>query len=524
MLKFFSRFLIGFVLIILFVSVGGYTFYSLVIHYGNNTNDTLRTGGIFHFVQTQLAKVPPSDWQQTLKQLTPQKSHTSLNIIPIDSLSLTKGQKQRLLAGKITAYPLPNRGWYTLQRIGQSDDMLQMVWIADEKTGTRWFFHSLFYQLRQTPQDQWNVLLKNLSQYYHMPLAALPIDQLPLNATQRQTLRKNQFLYTSSQYLTNVFAYAPIPNSNLYLKIGPATGPFFFRYAFYFLIVACIILFVILTAVWTYPFYRNMAKLSWLANRFSQGDFHADVAVNKLSSLHHHYRTLKTMGNAIDKLIQSHKELTDAVSHELRTPLSRIRFATEMSTDQTRAKDYLDEINHSVDELNELVEELLTYARYDRQQAIEMQPHNVTRWLQDVVKNEKPLVRDKLLKLEMAKDIGPATFNAKLLTRALHNLISNALRYAKSTVLVTAKQEKAKLLLTVEDDGPGIPKADRDKIFEPFQRLDDSRTRETGGYGLGLAIVKNIVKQHRAEITIGQSTTLGGAKFSIALDTKAPHH
>ena len=108
MFRFFSRFLIGFFLIIVLVTTGGYLLYYATLTYGNNTNDTLRTSGIFHFVQSQLAKTPSSQWQQQLKELAPEKSHTQLNIIPINSLPLTARQKQRLLSGKITAYPLNN--------------------------------------------------------------------------------------------------------------------------------------------------------------------------------------------------------------------------------------------------------------------------------------------------------------------------------------------------------------------------------------------------------------------------------
>jgi len=97
--------------------------------------------------------------------------------------------------------------------------------------------------------------------------------------------------------------------------------------------------------------------------------------------------------------------------------------------------------------------------------------------------------------------------------RVIQNLVGNALRYANHDVRATLRRDGDYVVLWVEDDGPGIPEAHRERIFEPFTRLDDSRTRSTGGYGLGLSIVSRIVHWFEGTIYVDQSHQLGGARF-----------
>ncbi len=102
--------------------------------------------------------------------------------------------------------------------------------------------------------------------------------------------------------------------------------------------------------------------------------------------------------------------------------------------------------------------------------------------------------------------------------RAVRNLLDNAARHARSTVTVTLREAEAEVVLTVADDGPGIPLEQQDQIFERFTRLDDARTRDSGGTGLGLAITREVVVAHDGTITI---TNTPGACFTIVLPLAA---
>ena len=103
----------------------------------------------------------------------------------------------------------------------------------------------------------------------------------------------------------------------------------------------------------------------------------------------------------------------------------------------------------------------------------------------------------------------------RLMELALNNLLANALRYSRSRVSIGLAREKGMCRLVVEDDGEGIPQAQRAAVFHAFARLDTSRNRETGGFGLGLAIVARIAALHRGRASADTSASLGGARLMI---------
>ena len=98
---------------------------------------------------------------------------------------------------------------------------------------------------------------------------------------------------------------------------------------------------------------------------------------------------------------------------------------------------------------------------------------------------------------------------------ALSNLLVNACRYTNEAVRCSVGQKAGEYVLSVEDDGKGVPEKERESVFKAFTRIDDSRNRETGGYGLGLAIVARIAALHGGEATVDASDELGGARFAI---------
>ncbi|MGE8636286.1 MAG: ATP-binding protein, partial [Achromobacter piechaudii] len=110
---------------------------------------------------------------------------------------------------------------------------------------------------------------------------------------------------------------------------------------------------------------------------------------------------------------------------------------------------------------------------------------------------------------------GEVRLHPRYMTRALLNLLQNAIRHAGGRVQVALTSPAPhEYVLTVDDDGPGVPGADRERIFEPFIRLDESRARVTGGTGLGLAIVSRVARWHNGAAAVSDSA-LGGARFEI---------
>jgi two-component system sensor histidine kinase RstB len=134
-------------------------------------------------------------------------------------------------------------------------------------------------------------------------------------------------------------------------------------------------------------------------------------------------------------------------------------------------------------------------------------------WLDQALRRAESPARS--IAISRHTDIAAAPMDARLMELALSNLIVNASRYAHARVAIEVAQATTDYYLSVDDDGPGVPEADREHVFRAFARLDTSRNRDTGGYGLGLAIVARIATLHGGRAEVTTSPSLGGARFSL---------
>ena len=172
-------------------------------------------------------------------------------------------------------------------------------------------------------------------------------------------------------------------------------------------------------------------------------------------------------------------------------------------------------LNRDIGQLEALIEELLTYARLDRPQNELMLtepdlPARLLAHLQDV----QSVTPERAVNLVTCVIGDYGALDMRLMSRVLDNLLNNALRYSHTTVQVSLLLDGSQATLIVEDDGPGIEADARERVFEPFVRLDPSRDRATGGCGLGLAIVHSIAPAMGGSVACDESE-LGGAKFSF---------
>ncbi len=275
------------------------------------------------------------------------------------------------------------------------------------------------------------------------------------------------------------------------------------------------------------PLVRQMDLLAHAAHRFGHGELAMRAPILRYDAAGELAATFNATADRVVRLMASQRDLTRAVSHELRTPLARIRFGLELlgsQPDPASVASRIQALEGDVAELDGLVEELLSFARLE---TLERPPNlgevSVLALLEGARRASEPLRPEIGWRLPLGP-LGPeVTFelDAKLVARALQNLCANAVRHAVSVVAVGAAIERGQLVVTVEDDGPGIPERDRERIFEPFVRLDDSRAREIGGSGLGLAIVRRIATLHGGSVTV-ETAPLGGARFRLVLGTPDP--
>jgi two-component system sensor kinase ParS len=264
--------------------------------------------------------------------------------------------------------------------------------------------------------------------------------------------------------------------------------------------------------------WRDMLGLEQGAAAIGQGQLQTRVHVSPRSPIRGVADTFNNMVQRIQELLKAQKESTDAISHELRTPISRLRFGVEMIEQTTVAEDrarYLQTMRRALDELEALVDEALTYSRLtSAARRLSPQTVDLKDWLAAIVDDAQRSSSAAQVISEVQPEDGTAHFDAKLVARALKNIIHNAQRHARTTVKVVIRQDAVHTDFSVEDDGPGIPAEQRAAIFEPFYRIDNSRQRDSGGHGLGLAIVLRICEWTQAQVSV-EDSKLGGALFRL---------
>ncbi|WP_281213721.1 tetratricopeptide repeat protein [Shewanella insulae] len=230
----------------------------------------------------------------------------------------------------------------------------------------------------------------------------------------------------------------------------------------------------------------------------------------------HHQRKINA---SLNQNIQSQRELIQAVAHEFRSPLARVQLAFDMLEEQfsqSKPTRLIDTINNGLGELEKLIKEALDFIQIEnKSRPLHLSQVNLNKLLGELIEANTALYPDKAFRLEANHDDNYSLkADSTQITRAFSNIIRNAARFARSQVIITLSQEKSAFLVIIEDDGPGIPMAQRDRVFEPFVRLDQSRCRDSGGIGLGLALAKKICEAHGGTLTIS-SSHLGGAKLSL---------
>jgi two-component system sensor kinase ParS len=267
------------------------------------------------------------------------------------------------------------------------------------------------------------------------------------------------------------------------------------------------------------PFWRDLLALRRAAEEVGGGDFEARAAVGRHSALRQLADSFNTMTRRVASLLQSHRTLTSAVSHELRTPLARLRFSHSLAREESGAdgKDrFLARMERDIAEIDELTTELLDYARLERgAPAIHLESVPAEPWLEDVLADARDDASNRAVQIVANVALEAVRCEPRYMARAVVNLLRNALLHARSQVSVSMRHENQRTVIHVDDDGPGIESSDRERLFEPFERLDRSRGRESGGFGLGLAIVRQVARWHGGDASITDSP-LGGARVSIA--------
>ena len=228
--------------------------------------------------------------------------------------------------------------------------------------------------------------------------------------------------------------------------------------------------------------------------------------------------TMNALLERVEQATNRQREFVGDASHELRGPLTRIRSLLELSIAHpatAKPEATYRSVLSDITKLQQLVDDLLFLARSE---AARPQVPDVGVDLDDLVLAQVKELRARGRVRVDASAVSATRVrgDANQLRRAISNLVSNAERHAATTITFELREYDGQGELVVADDGPGIPEEQREAVFQRFTRLDDARSRDSGGAGLGLAIVHDIIARHSGTVSIGTSET-GGARISLHL-------
>ena len=374
-------------------------------------------------------------------------------------------------------------------------------------------------ELREIPPHEWGKTLKEMDLNLSFDLRVEPLSHYHLDPAAMRHLRNGDIVALDDQY---TFVQR-IPRSNYVLAVGPV--PYlFFLHEMRLLDIALMAFIAISLAlpvfIWVRPHWQEMLRLESAAQRFGDGHMTERIHFDSNSSFLRLGVAFNQMADNVTALIASKKRLIDGIAHELRTPLARLRYRLEMSDNLTDEENQA--LNRDISQLDALIDELLTYARLDRpQNELILSTPDLPAWLNTHVQDVQAVNPQRAVTVGLLDIADYGALDMRLMERVLDNLLNNALRYSRERVDARLTCQHGIATLTVDDDGPGISADERQRVFEPFVRLDPSRDRATGGCGLGLAIVYSIAQAMEGEVTC-EASPRGGARFCFSWPIRRP--
>jgi signal transduction histidine kinase len=258
---------------------------------------------------------------------------------------------------------------------------------------------------------------------------------------------------------------------------------------------------------------RRIEQLAEGARRWGEGDLAHRVKVEGKDEIAALAERFNQAAEAIQSLLARERQMLATASHELRSPLARIRVALELLSEEASAErrsELARRSSEDIAELDALVEELLMAAR--PQPGVPRRPL-IEADLQALIADEAEAVSAEVV------GTGPVLYRceAGMIKRMVRNLLANARLHGQdSTIRAELRQDETAVTIAVEDEGPGVPEAERDRIFAPFYRAPGPRPPGDTGIGLGLALVRQIARYHGGEVSY-QARVPKGSRFEVRL-------
>ncbi|MES2817882.1 MAG: ATP-binding protein [Pseudomonadota bacterium] len=452
-----------------------------------------------------------------------------LTVRPLDEEELDGGARGRLLRGQVLV--LKTGEAHGARVLSLVDEQPPQVLVAEVQQVSEQLARATVYllidELIRYPVDEQPRHLAELkaAKQFGFDLRLVTLAQANLDADQQRRISESDTVMALGKGGDSIHVFAGIANTPWVLELGPlfTLNPYppqsLLLIGLLGLSLIGLIVYLLVRQL-----ERRLRGLEGAATGIARGSLGARVPAGGADSVGRLAAAFNDMAEHLQRSLAIQREMVRAVSHELRTPVARLRFGLEMIGDaQTEAarRKYMDGMDGDIQDLDKLVDEMLTYARLEQgAPALTFERIDLDALLDQVIAELAPLraevqvVRGPLLQA-WDSDGSWVEAEPRYLHRALQNLVSNAMRHAESRVRLSFQIGPQRCRLDVEDDGPGVPEDEWERLFTPFLRLDDSRTRASGGHGLGLSIVRRIIYWHGGRAQISRSDRLGGARFSL---------
>ncbi|QPF72331.1 HAMP domain-containing protein [Roseateles sp. DAIF2] len=273
--------------------------------------------------------------------------------------------------------------------------------------------------------------------------------------------------------------------------------------------------------LWSGLLWRDLRRLRRQSQRLAAGELGSQVTLSRYSELRGLGEQFNTMSRETAAMVEQQRALTRAVSHELRTPVARLLFELQLlrqAADAAQREALIDALHDDVGELDRLITELLNLAQLEQRQQRPAPGRLLAGpWLQGLLAQTAREAGRPELSLELVLPPEPGlelVLHERLLKQALLNLLRNAARHARARICLRLEVLAEGWRLSVEDDGPGIPPQARERVLQPFVRLDEARDRASGGVGLGLSIALRVAQWHDGRLWVDEAA-LGGAALRL---------
>ena len=293
-------------------------------------------------------------------------------------------------------------------------------------------------------------------------------------------------------------------------------------------ILILIILLITSPLLWwfTRMLIRPISHLQEAANSVALGNFKIDKSLiaNGPLEIRQVGQSFNRMASSIDRLISNQQTLLSSISHELKTPLTRLQLATALVRHEYGETESLKRIEREIERMDKMISELLLLSRHKMNSQVERDIFYANMLWTDIINDAKFEAEQRgitfLTNIRLPKNELQLNGNFRLLESAVENIVTNALKYTKDKIelhiFIQEEEEEEFLRIRIDDNGSGVHPDEFEKIFKPFYRVDETRTRTTGGTGLGLAIVSNVIQEHQGKVW-AEKSPLGGLAVTIRL-------